>query len=430
MSSPASSERLASVMARLEGLVNWERRSRRALMRQSLEPMRDLMERLGSPERRFLAVHVAGTKGKGTVTTLVAAGLARAGWSVGTYTSPHVERVNERIALQGVLVEDELLARGLEEALAARETALAAGSPATEASWFDLMTAAAFVVFARAGVDWACVEVGLGGRLDSTNVVRGEVCVVTNIDLEHTSVLGSTRAAIAREKGGILEAGSSFVCGVRPDPGRAAQDDAGAVLVEIARELAVPVRFLPEEPYSSIEATNRALASLVLDELGRRGHRTRGGEPIGASLLDGVRARDLPLPGRMERRSHRGVPLVLDGAHVPSSLRLVLADLRRDPRLSGPAVGILSLGADKDAAGFLKALRQATDTVACTFVEGSLHRRPAELCALAREQGFTAEAVEPPAAALEWAVERATGRWILATGSLYLAGALRPLLTR
>jgi dihydrofolate synthase/folylpolyglutamate synthase len=424
------SARLASALARLDTLVNWERRSRERGMRQDLAPMRDLLERMGLEKRDSRAVHVTGTKGKGTVTTLVAEGLRRAGWKVGSYTSPHVERMNERIAIDGRPVGDELLAGSLVAALTAREAALAEATAARDASWFDVVTAAAFHVFASEGVEWACVEVGIGGRLDSTNVVHGEVCVVTTVDLEHTSVLGTTRAAIAREKGGILKTGSSLVCGVRPDPGRGADDDAGSVLVEMARALGDPVRLLPSPVPESIGAFDRALAELALDELGRRGERSRGDKPIGPGLLAGVRREDLLLPGRLERASYRGVPVVLDGAHVAFSVPLVLAELRTDPALRSVPIAILALGSDKDAGAFLKALRPATDTVACTFVEGSLHRRPAELCALARGAGFVAEAMPSPAAALDWAVERAEGRWVLAIGSLHLAGALRPLVTR
>ncbi len=423
-------ERLASALARLDSLVNWERRSRSRGMSQDLAPMRDLTLRMGSPERGLRAVHVAGTKGKGTVTTLVAEGLRRAGWKVGTYTSPHVEIPNERVALDGRPVGDELFARAIEEALAARESALAQGTAAREASWFDLVTAAAFRIFAQESVDWACVEVGIGGRLDSTNVVHGEVCVVTTIDLEHTSVLGTTRAAIAREKGGILKRGASLVCGVQPDARRGEAEDAGSVLVDMARALGCPVRLLPPEMPASITAFDHALAELVLDELGRRGERSRAGAPLDSALLAGVRSKDLLLPGRLERGSYRGVPIVLDGAHVASSVPLVLAELRADPVLAADPVGILALGADKDEQAFLKALRRATDIVACTFVEGSLHRRPAELCASAREMGFVAEALATPAEALEWAVERSRDRWVLAIGSLYLAGALRPLVRR
>ena len=216
-----SRERLARILARLDTLVDWEKRDRSPGMRRGLAPMEDLMARLGSPQASFRAVHVAGTKGKGSTASLIAAGLARAGFSVGLYTSPHVDRVEERVRVDGRDVAAGELAEALERAFDAREAAVAGDTAADEATWFDLLTAAAFLVFQRRGVDWAVVECGLGGRLDSTNVVHGEVCVVTNIDLEHTAVLGNCFADIAREKGGIVKPGSVLSVRGRGDRRRA-----------------------------------------------------------------------------------------------------------------------------------------------------------------------------------------------------------------
>ncbi len=225
--------------------------------------MRDVALRLGDPHRSWPAVHVAGTKGKGSVASLIAAGLARAGLRVGTYASPHVERMHERIRLDGRDVSDGLLADGLERALAARDDALHARTEASDATWFDLVTAAAFWIFAREGVDFGVVEVGLGGRLDSTNVVDGEVCVITGIELEHTAVLGATHAAIAAEKAGILKAGATFVCGEQAHAGRAAEDDAHAVLLGRARELGLAVVAPPSGGAATPSALNLALARVA-----------------------------------------------------------------------------------------------------------------------------------------------------------------------
>src|SRR5208283_3282076 len=200
----AEDSELAAAMARLDALTDWERRPR-SRMRVGLEPARDLAARLGDPEKAFRAVHVGGTKGKGSVSALIEAALVRAGLSVGRYGSPHVERVTERVSLQGRDVDPARLARGLDLTLDAYEAARREGTAAAGATWFDCLTLAAFAIFREAGVEWAVVEVGLGGRLDSTNVVNGEIAIVTNIGLEHTEILGSTRAAIAREKVGVLK---------------------------------------------------------------------------------------------------------------------------------------------------------------------------------------------------------------------------------
>src|ERR1044071_5617515 len=137
-----SERRLEQALARLDALVNWERRDRDAAMRRGLEPIADVLERLGSPERAFRCVHVAGTKGKGTTSALVAAALARAGLRTGLYTSPHVDRVHERVRIDGRDVEDAALASALERTLAARESAIAEGTAGAGATWFDLLTAA------------------------------------------------------------------------------------------------------------------------------------------------------------------------------------------------------------------------------------------------------------------------------------------------
>src|ERR1700674_2793877 len=224
---------LKEAMARLDALTNWERRPRK-FMRVGLEPMQDLAARLGDPQKAFRAGHVAGTRGKGSVAALIEAALAKAGLSVGRYASPHVETVTERVTLQGRAVDEVTLARALKAALDAYEEARRAGTAAAEATWFDLLTAAAFLIFRDAGVEWAVVEVGLGGRLDSTNVVFGEIAVVTNIGLEHTEILGQTREAIAREKVGILKPGAVLVTALGTD------DEAGRVVQARADELGSP----------------------------------------------------------------------------------------------------------------------------------------------------------------------------------------------
>ncbi|HVS19071.1 MAG TPA: bifunctional folylpolyglutamate synthase/dihydrofolate synthase, partial [Planctomycetota bacterium] len=260
------SERLGAALGRLDALINWERMGR-GRMRVTLEPARDLCTRLGDPQLCAPAVHVTGTKGKGSVCALVDAGLRAAGLRTGRYTSPHVERITERVAIDGAEVDDDLLAEGVEHALAAREAALAEGTPARDATWFDLLTAAAWCAFRAAGVEWLVVECGMGGRFDSTNTLDGEVSVITGVELEHTGVLGTTRAAIAFEKAGIVKAGRALVTAL------AEADEAGAVAARIARELGASVlrpAWLAGGVRPPIEARNRALAGLVLDELGRR----------------------------------------------------------------------------------------------------------------------------------------------------------------
>ncbi len=427
------SERLRAALRRLDALINWERMGR-GRMRVTLEPARDLCERLGNPQRWAQVVHVAGSKGKGSVCSLVAMALSSAGLRTGRYGSPHVERIQERVVLDGREVDDEVLAEGIERALAAREAAIAEGTAAAQATWFDLLTAAAWCCFRHARVEWLVAECGLGGRFDSTNTLYGEVCAITTIELEHTSVLGPTRAAIASEKSGILKPGATLVTGVP------AADEAGRAIDARAGELGLfvlrPAHLaLPEPP--SIEGCNRALAELVLDELGRRGHCAPDGRRLGAWQLTPEVVRAARLPGRLERLRLGSTPVVVDGAHTPNSVRDVLRDLVGPTRavvdasqgLSGKPVAILGMGRDKDLPGLLKRLQGGADRVLCTSVGGPLARSPEEIAEGARAAGLAAETAATPRMALERARELAgPDGWILVLGSLYLAGAVRPLL--
>lgn len=417
--------RLAAALARLDALVDWERRDRDAAMRRGIEPAADLLERLGNPTARFRAVHVAGTKGKGTTSSLVATALSKAGLRTGLYTSPHVDRIHERIRVDGADLADISLARALERALEARGQAIAESTPASAATWFDLVTAAAFAIFAEREVEWAVVECGLGGRLDSTNVVRGEVCIVTNVDLEHTAVLGASRAAIAREKGGILKRGSTLVTGVLPDPALPEDEDPGGVLDAIARELHVPV-LRPAGLAPTMLGRNVDLARLALEELGARDVRDREGWPVGGRLLDAETIARSRLPGRLERWREGRVPVVVDAAHVPSSVRMVLEELSGDPELAAPPVVVVALGRDKNAREIFKILGTRTDTLLCTTVPSGPLSAAEALAEEAQRVGLGAETAADPRAAYARALELAEdGRWVLVIGSFYLAGAIR-----
>ena len=421
----AENHNLARAMKRLDALTDWERRPRNK-MRVGLEPMRDLAARLGDPQKSFRSIHVAGTKGKGSVSALIEVALAHAGLRVGRYASPHVERITERVSVQGHDVDEPTLARALDLALNAYEAARNAMTPAANATWFDLLTAAAFIIFAETQREWAVIEVGLGGRLDSTNIVNGEIAVVTNIALEHTEILGDTRAAIAGEKVGILKSGAVLITTLSAD------DEAGRVLQTRVDELGARVKRTRVDPSAAIEQINLALAAAVLGELRRKGVSGRSGEPVGAALLDSATRAAARLPGRMERFDlevgPRRLPVVMDGAHVPFNIGAVLRDLALAPDLSGSCVAIVALAADKDAKGFVAELAGHASTVLFTDLPGSSRGRPpVELQALAESLGLTSE-VEPDAKrALKRGLELAAraNAWLLVTGSLYLVGALR-----
>lgn len=434
---PASlqSHDLTEALARLDALTDWERRPRGS-MRVGLEAMRDLVQRLGNPQDSFRSIHVAGTKGKGSVCALIEAGLLRAKQRVGRYASPHVEHVTERVNILGRPADEIELACALTRTLDAYEAARRAGTPGRDTTWFDVMTATSFLMFNEAGLNWAIIEVGLGGRLDSTNVVNAEIAVVTNIELEHTEILGATREAIAHEKVGILKAGATLVTTLAGD------DAAGHVLQGRADQLGCRVLRTQSALDARIEERNAELAGLVLDTLGRQGFHTLGdGEAktlVGAWLLDDATRAKSRLPGRLERfdvggcdtlqSAPRAVPIVLDGAHVPFNLAAVMRDLGREPGLSGPCVAIVALAADKDAAGILTVLSHRAAIVIFTAlpVAGRGHS-PTDLGAAAKSLGMASEVQPDLRPAFERSVQLASeaGAWLLVTGSLYLVGALR-----
>lgn len=409
---------LATCLAELDRLTDWERRPRSS-MRVGLEPMLDLVQRLGNPHEGFRVIHVTGTKGKSSTSALIEAGLVRAGFNVGRYGSPHVVHVRERISLNGAPVCEDELASALERSLAALRDAKRAGTAAQDATWFDVLTASSFCVFKRAGLDFAVVEVGLGGRLDSTNVVQSEIALITNVELEHTEVLGGTRTAIAFEKSGIIKNGSVVVTAL------AENDEAGRVVQQRADELGCELLRPAALQAGGIMEGNAALAGLALDTLARS---SRG---LGASLLDAKTIAAARLPGRLETFritigvDQTPVPVVLDGAHVPFSLAAVMADLTQTPDFAGPCCAVVSIAKDKDALGLLSVLSRYPVSITFTKVNAR-SRSPRELLALAQTLDIKSTAEDDPWRAYEVTLRRAAvdGAWILVTGSLYLVGAI------
>jgi len=402
-------DELARAAGRLALLVDWERRARSG-MRPGLEPVRDLCARLGDPQSRLRCVHVTGSKGKGTTAAIVAGALRKAGRKVGLYTSPHVERIVERLRIDGAEVEEDVLGRALGRALDARDAAVREATPADDATWFDVVTAACLLAMVEAGCEWAVVEVGLGGRLDSTNIVDGLVAVVVNIELEHCDVLGPTRTHIAREKGGIVKPGATLVTSLDED------DEAGLVLRTIALERGARRIVVP--PRGSWRERNADLARAVLAAL------AEGDEGLGPGLVDDGVLAAARLPARGEWRELDGAALLLDGVHVPAAIELAFAD---EVRTRGKAAAVvLALGRDKDLPGVLKALRATSDLLLCTSVASGPLRGAEELCEAASAAGWNARAVPDPLEALRQAAASAGPRgWACVAGSFHLAGVAR-----
>ncbi|MFW8586491.1 bifunctional folylpolyglutamate synthase/dihydrofolate synthase [Rhizobium beringeri] len=431
MSSHIESERLSNFLAELDQLTNWERRPR-GDMRVDLEPMRDLARRLGNPQNGFRIVHVAGTKGKGSTCALIEAGLAQAGFSVGRYASPHVMHITERVSIDGRSVGEERLADALGAALAAFKDARREATDGQRATWFDILTVSALLIFRSEGVEWAVLETGLGGRWDSTNIVQSDVAVITNIDLEHTEILGKTRAAIAFEKAGIIKRGATVVT-LLPQA-----DEAGAVVSARAAELGCAVRRPTVPADATIEQRNVALAGAVLDVLGKMGVMTKGAsamsEPLGEQLLNPSTIEAARLPGRLEKLAvnvtiggdNAKVNVVLDGAHVPFNLAAVLRDLWHEEKYRAPCIAVMSIADDKDAAGLLSTMTRHDISIIFTTV-GARSLSPEQLKTIADTLGLLSIVILDPLEAYQEALAGATesGAWVLVTGSLYLVGIIR-----
>ena len=318
-----------------------------------IDRMRRLGEALGHPDRSYPVIHVAGTNGKGSVSAMLESILRAAGWRTGLYTSPHLVKLGERVQVdRQLLTEAEIVAYANELKPVAEQAARFV--PDEHATFFEFMSAMAFLQFQRRRVDIALVEVGMGGRLDATNVVQPEITVITSIGLDHIAELGGTVEQIAREKAGIIKAGRPVVIGRLP-PG------AERVVREIAAGLGAPVHSVREVfgeavdgyPTTNLEGDyqrwNAATATLVVRVLesncraaARRqaasvapdGPATSAGPTLPESwrLAEDVIARGLAhvnWPGRWQRTVLGGRTLILDASHNPEGAQVLETNLQQ-----------------------------------------------------------------------------------------------------
>jgi len=426
----------------LEGLLDVEKLPSLPYARLDLAPVQRLLARVGDPQRALRVLHVAGSKGKGSTALLAEAILGAAGERVGTFTSPHLARWTERFRLGGVEVPGSDLARAIER-LRPHVEALRRDDPAGAPTFFDVTTAAGFVLFRDAGVDRAVIEVGLGGRLDSTNVVDPEVTCITTIELEHTDRLGKTLAAIAGEKAGIVKAGRPVVTGaLPPEAARVVEARAravGAPLARLGREIALEVlradangvSFALRDGALALEATlpllgphhatNAALAVASVRRLpGFDDARTAEAARRGLASAR--------LPGRIEIVA-RGPLIVVDGAHTEESARALAEALALLPRARARLV--LSVSAGKNLDAILAALLPAFDEVTVTRADAARSLAAPEVAAAVRaaSPATPVHAIPNPHLALRAAREGLGPDDLLcATGSFYLAGIARSVL--
>ena len=389
-----------------------------------------LLHALGDPHELFQGVHVAGTNGKGSVCAMVASILQVAGYRVGLMPKPHLVSYTERIQVDQRPIREADFAALLTEVQPAISNVAAELGPPTE---FEILTSAALYYFARAGIDLLVCEVGLGGRLDSTNVLDLGVEVITNIALDHTQHLGSTLEAIAAEKAGILKRDSLAVT--------AAQPPALAVIEAAARREQIPLLRLGHEvelqaldrEWAGVEATvttpagsyrdlrvpllglhqaeNAALAVAAIDGL-----RSRGWDISDGALRDGLaRTR---WPGRLEVIDRHPIVLV-DGAHNPAGLERSLGAIRTLAK-GRPLAIVFGAMKDKDLPAMLSQLRAMAAPVIFSAIDWHRAAAPAEL---AKQFGEPAEVAASAKEAITRARERAGANGlVLVCGSLYLVG--------
>lgn len=414
-----------------------------------LDRITDLLDLLGSPQRGYPSIHVTGTNGKTTTARMIDALLRAFGIRTGRYTSPHLESVTERIAIDGVPLDPEKFAETYDDVAPYAE--LVDSRHPDKVTYFELLTAMAFAAFADAPVDIAVVEVGLGGQWDATNVVSAPVAVVTPIGLDHVGILGDTIDAIAGEKAGIIHSGATAVVAVQAEAAaaklRARADEVGATLCWQGTDFGVRQRtlavggqmldfdglgggydgvFLPL--HGAHQAGNASTALAAVEAF-------FGASSRGALDIDAVREgfAQVTSPGRLEI-VRRGPTVLLDGAHNPAGAAALAAAVE-DEFDFDQLVAVVAVLDDKDVAGLLGELEPVVDAVVVT-ANTSPRALPVEALAEVAAEVFGDDRVVV-AGRLDDAIERAIalaeagplgGGGVLVTGSIVTVGEARRLL--
>lgn len=407
-----------------------------------LDNIRILSAELGNPHRAVPCVHIAGTNGKGSTAAMLDAILRQSGLRTGLYTSPHLERINERIRIDDKEISDDAFAAAWTRVHAAIESLIASGKLSSHPTFFECVTAIAFLAFADHKIDFAVYEVGLGGRLDSTNIVQPEVAVLTPIDFDHENFLGHSIEEIAGEKAGIIKAGAAVVSAPqRPEAigviqQRAKQVGARLVLVSEAwsiQELSPFQNGHYRAAVSSAEFdSNLEIAPSLAGEF-QIGNALTGATAARVLAERGFRIPDAAIergisearwPGRLEKLSDRPA-IYLDGAHNPAAAR----ELRKfwEENFAGRRI-LLVYGAMRDKAvdEIAGLLFPVAESVILTQPRQSRAISAPLLAEMTASLARNSFVVADPAEALERALSIATPEDVIfATGSLFLVGDLR-----
>ena len=391
-------------------------------MKFGLENMTTLTRALGAPQDTFSSVVVAGTNGKGSVTAIVETALRLGGYRTARYTSPHLDRLEERFVIAGREIDTARLCESVARVRQAVEALVRDGTLPASPTFFEVTTAVAFDLFRTEGVTIAVLEVGLGGRLDATNVVTPVATAITTIDFDHQAQLGSTLESIAREKAGIIKPGIPVVVGRLPP-------EAERTIAAIARTAGAPM----VSAHEMIRWTGAIRPRL-------RGAHQVDNAIVGLALLESLAGRGFPVdpalrrqaveevawPGRLEMVRHAGAEVLLDAAHNPAGAAALASYLREIGWTD--ATLLFAAMADKDADGMLRALAPAVGHIICTTAPTP---RASDAVTLARVAAGIAgpdrvEAIDEPAAAMARA--QAGSSRIVVAGSMFLIGPLRGIL--
>ena len=415
--SPASDAILAQMMALHPKIIDL-----------TLDRMWRLLAALGHPEKDLPPViHIAGTNGKGSTQAMIRAGLEAAGHRVHAYTSPHLARFHERIRLAGKLIDESALTAVLDECYAANE-----GGNIT---YFEITTCAAFVAMARTPADFTLLEVGLGGRLDATNVIeKPALSIITPVSIDHQQYLGDTLAKIAFEKAGILKRGVACVVGPQPD-------EAMAVIEARAAALGAPL-IAHGQHWHAFEERGRlvfqdetGLLDLPLPVLPGAHQIENAGAALAALRALGTGSpeaamQDAHWPARLQRlrsgplaSSATEIELWLDGGHNPAAGQAIARHLASLP--NRPTHLICGMLNTKDIAGYLTPMAPHVQSLTAVSIPGEAATLPAETtAAAARAAGIDANTADTVADALAAIAKRAPRARVLICGSLYLAGSV------
>ncbi len=425
----------ADALAYLDSHSNYDVTGR--IASPTLERMQTLMSAMGDPQSTYPVIHVTGTNGKGSTTQMITRLLMAHGLTVGTYTSPHLERLNERVSRNCEPISDDDFAEQI--AAVADLEALTGVHP----SYFEAVTAAAFRWFADIAIDVAVVEVGLLGRWDATNVCDAQVAVITNIAIDHTEYAGPTKRHIAIEKAGIIKPGSAVVIGetepalaqVFASAGGATSLQRGEHFDVLENQLALGGRMVdlrtPTTVYTDVfvplqgrhQGDNAVVALAAVEAFFAL--------PVPGELVTEGFAQ-VVMPGRFEAMGHQPL-MIIDAAHNPAGADVCASVFFDDFDPSGRRILVVGFLMGRDPGEMLSALRADEFDVVITCTAPSSRGMPAgELTAAARSLGCD-EVLEVPV--LEQAIDRAraiagTDDAVLITGSLYVVGNARPYLRK